>query len=87
MMGFPRVEKPFEDDFAACWKRLNEAVLNSQVLGACAGCPRKELCRPCAAMVASECGDPNGKPEYLCALAKSLQEKIRTELEEIKYEN
>lgn len=87
IMAFPRKEYPFEDDFAQCWKRLNEAVLSSQVLASCAGCPRKELCRPCAAMVASECGDVNGKPEYLCALAKNLQEKIRTELEEIKHEN
>ena len=83
MMGFPRTELPFEDDFAACWKRLNEAVLGSQVLASCAGCPHKELCKPCAAMVATECGDPNGKPEYLCALAESLSRQIHTELERI----
>ncbi len=87
IMGFPRKEFPFEDDFAACWKRLNDAVLSTQVLSSCAGCPKKELCRPCAAMVASECGDVNGKPEYLCALAQSLQKQIHTELEEIKNEN
>lgn len=87
MTSFPRVERPFEDDFAACWKRLNEAVLTTPVLNGCNGCPRKEICHPCVAMVVSETGDANTKSPYLCTVAKCVQDAIHTELEKINDEN
>lgn len=34
----------------------------------CAGCPNQHLCHPCIAMVSNECGDVNGRPEYLCRM-------------------
>ncbi len=81
MMPFPRQERPFEDDFAACWQRLNEAVRTTAVLSGCSGCPRKELCSPCVAMLVTENGDPNQKAPYLCALSGCIAEYIHSELE------
>lgn len=87
MMSFPRVEHPFEEDFAACWKRLNEAVLTTPVMSGCKGCPRKELCHPCVAMMVAETGDANQKAPYLCRAARCIQNAIHTELERINNEN
>ncbi len=87
MMAFPRTEQPFETDFAACWQRLNQAVLTTAVMSGCSGCPRKELCHPCVAMMVTETGDPNQKAPYLCAVTRHIQDEIQTELERLKHEN
>ncbi len=86
MMDFPRREYPFEDGFALCWKRLNEAVRSASVLSGCSGCPHKELCNPCVAMLVTEAGDPNQKAPYLCHMTRCIREIIDEELEKYDHE-
>ena len=44
------------------------------------------ICNPCAATVYAECGDVNGKAEYLCQTAECIEEKILAFLEERNHE-
>ena len=32
----------------------------------CTNCPNFKICHSCIAMVHNECGDVNGRPDYLC---------------------
>ena len=45
--------------------------------------PKLPVCRPCAATVYAECGDVNGKPEYLCTLADEIIRKSEQCLEQM----
>lgn len=75
-------------DFGEVWKELREQTHKVRYAPVCAVCPNQPLCHSCIAMVANECGDINGKPEYLCrmnqAAAKYYQEYLKKILEEFK---
>lgn len=75
-------------DFGEVWKELREQTHKVRYAPLCAVCPNQPLCHSCIAMVANECGDINGKPEYLCrmnqAAAKYYQEYLKKIPEEFK---
>lgn len=54
--------------FHQAWTELTEQTAQVRYNPYCAGCPNQALCHPCIAMVSNECGDFNGKPEYLCRM-------------------
>ncbi len=83
MMPFPAEVDPLNRSFAECWQELTEKTRCTTVLKGCTGCPKLPVCRPCAATVYSECGDVNGKPEYLCALAEEIIKKSEQCLEQM----
>lgn len=76
---FPTVQYPFEEGFKGCWDRLTEAVRTTPVLKGCSGCPKKDLCRPCVAMIQAETGDVNAKAGYLCRLSTCLVDMLQEE--------
>ncbi len=83
IMPFPRVENPWEDGFAGCWNRLTDAVRAAHVMKECAGCDKKQICKPCAGILWAETGDCNQKAPYLCQMSRraaELMEKERKEL-------
>lgn len=82
MLDFPRAEYPFEDDFKACWLRLTDAVRSTAVLKGCASCDKREVCKPCVAMIHTETGTVDEKAPYLCRMAECIHELIMKELEE-----
>ncbi len=86
MIDFPTIEKPFDEPFIDCWKRLTEKVRTTTVLAHCRDCEYKAFCDPCAATVHAECGDVNGKPEYLCRMAECIHEEISDYLTEEQHE-
>ncbi len=75
-------------DFGEVWKELREQTHKVRYAPVCTVCPNQPLCHSCIAMVANECGDINGKPEYLCrmnqAAAKYYQEYLKKIPEEFK---
>ena len=83
MMPFPVEVDPLDRPFAECWWELTEKTRCAPVLKACIGCPKLPVCRPCAATVYAECGDVNGKPEYLCTLADEIIRKSEQCLEQM----
>lgn len=82
VMNFPAVVYPFEKGFRESWEVLTETARNTPVLKGCAGCPNRELCKPCAAMLYTETGDPNAKAPYLCEMAGTIACLIREEARE-----
>ena len=87
LCSFPLENDPFRRPFIDCWNELTETVRAARVLEKCRDCALRHICNPCAATVLAECGDVNGKPEYLCRLAQYTKEEIDTYLKEKHYED
>lgn len=79
VMEFPGKVYPFASPFSQCWETLTEQVRGAKVLKACAACPRREMCKPCAAMLYTETGDVNKKAPYMCRLAEHIEALIEQE--------
>lgn len=86
LLDFPLTQKPFEEQFIDCWKRLTQSVRTELVLKQCRDCELKEICNPCAATVYAECGDVNGRAEYLCRMAECTKQEISAYLSEEKHD-
>lgn len=82
MLDFPLKTHPFQHSFLDCWLRLTDTVRATPVLHGCAGCSKRETCGVCVAMIYAETGTVDQKAPYLCHLADSVLEQIRSELEE-----
>ncbi|MGN1167061.1 MAG: radical SAM protein [Lachnospiraceae bacterium] len=72
-----------EKKFADAWKELVEKTSKIRYSPACAGCPNVRLCHPCIAMVYNECGDYNGRPDYLCRMNQAAAKYYNEYLEKI----
>lgn len=81
MLPFPLEVYPFAENFMDCWLRLTERVRTTAVLAGCAGCERKELCKPCVAMLHAETGNVNEKAPYLCRMSECTAVQMRKEWE------
>lgn len=86
LFDFPIVKEPFREPFACCWKELTHLVRTTPVLGSCYECSLRDICNPCAATVHAECGDVNGKAEYLCRMAECTRDDIFAYLKEVNHE-
>ena len=78
MMNCPEAY-PFRDGFEKAWDEIRIETERIRLPAECAACRRKEQCRACAAMVYTETGTFERKPEYLC----SIQEAYRKACEEV----
>lgn len=81
LMEFPVAVYPFDAPFGTCWETLTNRVRSTSVLKGCAGCPNREICQPCAAMLYTETGDVNEKAPYLCRVAQEIAAMIEQEAE------
>lgn len=54
--------------FKEAWSRVAEETEAVRFSPVCTNCPNFRLCHSCIAMVYNECGDVNGRPEYLCRM-------------------
>lgn len=57
-----------EYPFAEAWKKVVEETNQVRYSPVCTNCPNFRLCHACIAMVHNECGDINGRPDYLCRM-------------------
>lgn len=68
MMNQP-VERPFEEDFASCWKKICEETEKILLPAECSNCSKRFACMVCGALTIAEGqGDSTKKPEYLCGM-------------------
>lgn len=56
------------NDFGQVWKQVAEETDRVRYAPVCTNCPNYHLCHACVAMVYNECGDRDGRPEYLCRM-------------------
>lgn len=80
MMEFPVVCDPFQDGFLPCWEKITTEVRRQQVLKGCAGCTKKEICHPCAAIMKAETGSVNEKAPYLCRMTEVSEQMWKKQL-------
>ena len=81
MMDEPQFD-PFKDGFEVSWNRLRKAAKEIRLPMECAACESKKVCRSCAAMVYTEAGSYDRKPQYRCDLLKATPEACRRVLED-----
>ena len=67
----------FEAGFDAAWNRTVKAAEAIRLPAKCAGCPRKDLCRTCAAMVYTETGSFSAVPDYRCRMSQAFSAQRR----------
>ena len=83
LMDFPLKTAPFAGGFLPCWLKLTDAVRSATVLEGCAGCPNRELCSPCAAMLHAETGSANIAAPYLCETTRHILSRMESERKEM----
>lgn len=71
---------PFEEGFDNSWKKLVNKTTGIHLPPECAVCEAKDVCRSCAAMVYTETGSYDKKPQYRCDLMKATPEACRVVL-------
>lgn len=78
VMTEPEVDLTREP-FAKGWQAVHRAAEAIRFCRECSVCPRRHLCRVCAAACLLETGDYMGKPEYLCRYAQATEDILRRE--------
>lgn len=48
------------------WEKTVMEIEQVRYSPVCTNCPNFKICHSCIAMVHNECGDVNGRPDYLC---------------------
>ena len=81
MMDRPYFE-PFTEGFAESWQKLREESGAIRLPSECAACEAKDVCRSCAAMVYTETGTYDRKPQYRCDLLKAVPAACHRVLDE-----
>lgn len=71
MMNVPGVPI-LERGFQAAWEAVRAQTAAIRLPRECTGCPMHTQCAACAASCAAETGACDEKPEYLCAMTKSM---------------
>ena len=68
--------RPFQQGFAAAWEELKAACQPIRLCADCVECPERRSCMNCAAVIFSETGRFDGKPEFMCQLNKAYRQKL-----------
>lgn len=76
----------FEEGFQKSWEALSAEVDQLLISEKCARCPRRMLCRTCAAAGLYESGSYDAVPEYLCRYTEETERLYRKTAEEEKDE-
>ena len=63
--------------FQDAWKELVEKTAEIRYESHCAVCPNQHLCHPCIVMIYNECGDLNGRPDYVCRMNQEMSRLYR----------
>lgn len=79
MLPFPLQTDPFSEPFRDCWIRLTDTVRTAPVLGECSQCGKREICKPCVAMLYAETGEVNRRAPYLCRFSDCLITEMKKE--------
>ena len=75
MLETPSVN-PFEEGFTKAWETMKIETEKIRLCPECTGCPDKKTCMNCAAVVYTETGRFDGKPEYMCRLNRAYRDAL-----------
>lgn len=65
-------EYPLKDGFRTAWERIRSGVKSIRTPGACAVCPKREVCGVCAAICLTETGSFHKVPGYKCEMTDEI---------------
>ena len=68
---------PVKEGFASAWKALHEMTTQIRLCPDCTTCAEKQTCMNCAAVVYTETGSFDGKPEYMCRLNREYRRYLK----------
>lgn len=86
MMNYPNAY-PFEDGFTQSWNKIVEDVNNIRLYSGCKTCKLKSSCSICAAMLETETGSFDKRPEYVCEMEQHFYEEVLKELDSLEDKN
>ena len=75
MLSCPSTE-PYDQGFAKAWESLKEETAKIRLCPDCTGCPDNRTCMNCAAVVYTETGRFDGKPEYMCRMNRAYRKAL-----------
>lgn len=67
---------PLQIGFKSAWEETLKYTAAIRLPPECSACPRRQGCGVCASICKAETGRFDGKPEYMCAMAKARAEEI-----------
>lgn len=71
------VAYPVQNGFLPAWKELTAQTAQIRLCPDCVNCADKDTCMNCAAVMFTETGKFDGKPEYMCTLNRTYRKLIR----------
>lgn len=83
MMNSP-VSYPFKNGFEESWLQIIEEVKNIKLYPKCNVCKYKKSCNTCAAMIQTETGACDKKPDYICEMEEHTYNEAVKECKNIK---
>ena len=63
-------------EFSEAWEQLKVETAAIRLCPDCAGCSEKQSCMNCAAVVYTETGSFEGRPEYMCRMNQAYREAL-----------
>lgn len=72
----------FGKGFVKSWNEIRRKVDGLQLSSECSSCKWRNVCDNCPACALLECGDYQGKPEYMCRYTKASLEEFQKKLEQ-----
>ena len=75
MLDAPVVE-PLKDGFGPSWEHLKQATSQIHLCADCVSCSERDTCLNCAAVMLTETGSFQQRPDYMCRVNRAYREEI-----------
>ena len=75
MLDVPKTA-PLSEGFQASWEKIKQETARIRLCSDCISCKERDTCFNCAAVMCTETGSFEGRPDYMCRLNHAYREEI-----------
>ena len=75
MLDVPKAA-PLSEGFQSSWERIKQETAKIRLCPDCVTCKERDTCFNCAAVVRTETGSFEGRPDYMCRLNHAYREEV-----------
>jgi MoaA/NifB/PqqE/SkfB family radical SAM enzyme len=75
MLDVPKTA-PLSEGFQSSWERIKQETAKIRLCPDCVTCKERDTCFNCAAVVRTETGSYEGRPDYMCRLNHAYREEV-----------
>ena len=75
MLDVPKTA-PLSEGFQSSWERIKQETAKIRLCPDCITCKERDTCFNCAAVVRTETGSYEGRPDYMCRLNHAYREEV-----------